>query len=172
MATKKVGTLIKEARTNAGLTQEALARKVKGLTAADIGKAERGEKALTQEQLKLIAKATGVTQKSLLDAAKGTTSTTAKKPASTAKKPASTTASRLTLTATEKKFVESYRNATAKDRKLAKTILDGKYDLKDILMQMLGNKVIGRRDLAAVDIPGAPAEDNIVDLLQFVEEDK
>ena len=69
---KKVGTLIKEARTAAGMTQEQLAKKVKGASAADIGKAERGEKDLTQEQLKAIAKATGVTQKSLLDAAKGT----------------------------------------------------------------------------------------------------
>ena len=68
---KKVGTLIKEARTAAGLTQEQLAKKVAGVSASDISKAERGEKDLTQEQLKAIAKATGVTQKSLLDAAKG-----------------------------------------------------------------------------------------------------
>ena len=40
---KKVGTLIKEARTEAGLTQEQLARKVKGVSASDISKAERGE---------------------------------------------------------------------------------------------------------------------------------
>ena len=70
---KKVGTLIKEARTGAGLTQEQLAKKISGLSASDIGKAERGEKDLTQEQLKAIAKATGVTQKSLLEAAKGKT---------------------------------------------------------------------------------------------------
>ena len=67
---KKVGTLIKEARTEAGLTQEQLARKIKGVSAADISKAERGELELTQAVLKDIAKATGVTQKSLLDAAK------------------------------------------------------------------------------------------------------
>ena len=70
---KKVGTLIKEARTAAGLTQEQLARKVADCSASDLSKAERGEKELTQTQLKAIAKATGVTQKSLLDAAKGTT---------------------------------------------------------------------------------------------------
>ena len=79
---KKVGTLIKEARTAAGLTQEQLAKKVAGVSASDISKAERGEKDLTQEQLKAIAKATGVTQKSLLDAA-----------------------------AEEKKLVEAYRKA-------------------------------------------------------------
>ena len=41
MATKKLGNLIKKARTDAGLTQEELAKKVRGLTAADIGKAEK-----------------------------------------------------------------------------------------------------------------------------------
>ena len=80
----KVGKLIKEARVNADMTQEQLARKVAGVSASDLSKAERGEKDLTQEQLKKIAKATGVTQKSLLDAAKGTTKTTTKK--TTAKK--------------------------------------------------------------------------------------
>ena len=73
MATKKVGDLIKEARTGAGLSQEALARKIDGLTASDVSKAERGEKDLTQAILKEIAKATGVTQKSLLEAPKGAT---------------------------------------------------------------------------------------------------
>ena len=40
----KIGPLIKEARTGAGLTREQLAKKVDGVTAADISKAERGEK--------------------------------------------------------------------------------------------------------------------------------
>ena len=75
MASKTVGTLIKEARTAAGLTQAALAKKVDGVTSSDISKAERGEKELTQAQLKQIAKATGVTQSSLLNAPKGGTST-------------------------------------------------------------------------------------------------
>ena len=70
MAAKTVGTLIKEARTAAGLTQEQLARKIKGVSADDISLAERGKKDFTQAVLKEIAKATGVTQKSLLDAAK------------------------------------------------------------------------------------------------------
>ena len=93
MAAKKVGTLIKEARTAEGLTQEQLARKVAGVSAADVGKVERGEVDFTQAQLKLIAKALGVTQASLLNAPKNTTGT-AKKPAATttAKKPSSTTA--------------------------------------------------------------------------------
>ena len=70
MAAKKVGDLIREARTAAGLTQAGLA-KAAGVTASDISKAERGEKELTQAALKAIAKATGVTQASLLNAPKG-----------------------------------------------------------------------------------------------------
>ena len=99
MAAKKVGELIKEARTKAGLSQEALAKQIDGVSATDIGKAERGEKELTQAALKAIAKATGVTQKSLLEAPKGGAAakktetakkdTTAKK-TTTAKKDSST----------------------------------------------------------------------------------
>ena len=51
MASKKLGTLIRQARTDAGLTQEQLAKKVKGVTASDISKAERGEKELSQDAL-------------------------------------------------------------------------------------------------------------------------
>ncbi|MBO6052635.1 MAG: helix-turn-helix transcriptional regulator [Clostridia bacterium] len=130
-AKKKVGDLIKEARTDAGLTQTALAGKIKGLTASDISKAERGEKELTKDQLKSIAKITGVTQKSLLDAAPGA-STTAKKTSttSTAKKKKTSTSSTASttsvkLTATEKKLVEAYRAADSKTRKNAMNILKG-----------------------------------------------
>lgn len=109
---KKTGALIKEARTNAGFTQEQLARKIKIVSASDIGRAERGEKALTQEQLKAIAKACGITQKSLLDSAKGST---AKKTSSagktTAKKTSSSGSASLTLSAKEKKLIKAYRAA-------------------------------------------------------------
>ena len=103
---KKVGTLIKKARTDAGLTQEQLAKKVTGASASDIGKAERGEKELTQDQLKQVAKATGVTQKSLLDAAKGTQTV---KPASSSS--SSSSSSSMKLSAAEKKLVQLYRKA-------------------------------------------------------------
>ena len=115
---KKVGTLIKEARTNAGLTQEQLARKVKGLSASDISKAERGEKELTQAALKEIAKATGVTQKSLLDAAKGSGTTKKKSSSSAAKKS-------MQLTAAERKLVEAYRDADSDTKKAALAFLKG-----------------------------------------------
>ena len=63
MAAKKGGVLVKEARTAAGLTQEKLAKAAgEGLTAADIGKCERGEADLTTAQLKKIAVACKVTQ--------------------------------------------------------------------------------------------------------------
>ncbi len=135
---KKVGTLIKEARTKAGLTQEQLARKVKGLSASDVSKAERGEKELTQEQLKAIAKATGVTQKSLLDAAKGgTTTTAAKKPA------ASSSGSSMKLTAAEKKIITLYRKADDSARQKALETLEksasGGTDTGDILNNLLGS---------------------------------
>lgn len=120
MATKKVGTVIKEARTAAGLSQEQLARKVAGVSAADIGKVERGEADFTQAQLKSIAKALGVTQASLLNAPKNvstakktssTTSTakktsstaTAKKTGTTAAKKTSSTAKKTSSTSTAKK---------------------------------------------------------------------
>ena len=82
MAAKKVGVLIKEARTAAGMSQETLAKKVNGVSASDIGKVERGEKDLTQAQLKEVAKALGVTQKSLLEAPKNLSASSAKKTSS------------------------------------------------------------------------------------------
>ena len=122
----KVGALIREARTGAGLTQEQLAKKIEGLTAADISKAERGEKELSQARLKEIAKATGVTQSSLLNAAKedaaGKTATAAK------------TASDSGLTAAEKKLLEAYRAAGADAKKNALKILKGEdLEMADIM---------------------------------------
>lgn len=139
MAQKKVGELIKEARTKAGLSQEKLASMIDGLSASEVSKAERGEKDLTQAELKAIAKAIGVTQKSLLEAAgfvssaaKKPAASTAKKPATTAKKPASTAAKKPTakvdeikLTAAEKRFLALYRAASAVVRKDAEAVLKG-----------------------------------------------
>lgn len=140
MAAKNVAVLIREARTGAGLTQEALAKKITGLSASDISKAERGELSLTQEQLKAIAKATGVTQKSLLEApkAKGSTAKTSGK---TSGKTSSKEEKEATLTAAEKKLIKLYRAADSKDRQLAMTILEGKAETGEILMQLLGNKL-------------------------------
>ena len=129
MASKKVGTLIKEARTAAGLTQEQLARKISGLSASDISAAERHQKDLTQEQLKKIAKATGVTQASLLNAAKGTTA-----------KKTSSSKSSMQVTATEKKLVQLYRNADADTKKKVMNLLKENESLAgELLEDLLGS---------------------------------
>ena len=128
MASKKVGTLIKEARTEAGLTQEQLARRISGLSANDISLAERHQKNLTQEQLKQIAKITGVTQTSLLEAAKGSKKTSS----STAAK------SSMRVTATEKRLVELYREADSKTKKAAMKLLRGEeYFAEEVLTNIL-----------------------------------
>ena len=128
MASKKVGTLIKEARVNADLTQEQLARKISGLSASDISLAERGMKDLTQEQLKKIAKLTGVTQASLINAAKGSSG---KKTTSSASR------SSMQVTASEKKLVELYRKASTEDRKAALKALKGEDSLTDDIFEAL-----------------------------------
>lgn len=126
MASKKVGTLIKEARTEAGLTQEQLARKISGLSASDISLAERHQKNLTQEQLKQIAKITGVTQASLLNAAK-----------SSSTKKTTSSKSSMQVTATERKLVELYRDADSATKKEVMKALKGDDSLKDELFDTI-----------------------------------
>ena len=127
MASKKLGNLIKEARIEAGMTQEQLARRVTGADASDISQAERGLKDLTQEQLKQIAKATGVTQASLLNAAKGS------------KKTSSSTANKTSMrvTSTEKRLVELYREADSDTKKAALKLLRGQNYVADELLDTL-----------------------------------
>ena len=153
----QVGALIKEARSGAGLTQEQLANLVDGVTASDISKAERGMKELTQTQLKQIAKATGVTQASLLNAAKAGTAekpAAAKKPAATAKpaaakkpaakkpaakKPAAAKKEEeIKLTAAEKKLLELYRAADKETKEAAVKVLKGEKLDSGILSSLLG----------------------------------
>jgi transcriptional regulator with XRE-family HTH domain len=129
MASKKLGNLIKEARTDAGYTQEELARKISGVSASDISLAERGLGDLTQEQLKKIAKITGVTQASLLDAAKGSSKKTSS--SSTANKTS------MKVTATEKRLVEYYRKADSDTRKRAMNMLKGDNDSTSELLESL-----------------------------------
>ena len=132
MATKKLGNLIREARTGAGLTQEQLAKKVTGISALDISKAERGQKDLTQAQLKAIAKATGVTQTSLLEAAKTSTTT----------KTSSSAGGTVKVTAAEKKMLDAYRKADADTKKAALSLLKGEItNTQAIIGELLGNAV-------------------------------
>ena len=155
---KKVGKLIKAARTGADMTQEQLARKISGLSANDISLAERGEKDLTQAQLKKIATITGVTQASLINAAKEESSSGKKSTAAKAKTPAGAN-STMKVTATERKLVEVYRLADSDTKKRAMNLLKGKEEgvlgsllggvdiadtvedvLGDVLGGLLGNK--------------------------------
>ena len=164
---KKVGKLIKAARTGADMTQEQLARRISGVSANDISLAERGEIDLTQAQLKKIATITGITQASLIDAAKaenGTAKkntakkTTATKKTTTPKTPASAN-STMKVTSTERKLVEAYRLADSDTKKRAMNLLKGKDEgvlgsllggadisdkvedvLEDVLGGLLGNK--------------------------------
>ena len=135
MASKKLGNLIKEARTEAGLTQEQLARRISGVSASDISEAERGLKDLTQEQLKQIARITGVTQASLLNAAKGTKKSTSS---------SSAAKTSMKVTATEKRLVELYREADSATKKAALRLLRG----QDIAAgEVLGSLFEGVTDL-------------------------
>lgn len=137
---KKVGTLIKEARTAAGLTQEALAKKVDGVTASDISKAERHEKELTKDQLKQIAKACGVTQASLLNAGKAAPAKKTAAAKTTTKKTTAAASSSMKLTNAEKKLVELYRKATTEQKEEALKALKGDDDpdLLSVLGDLLG----------------------------------
>lgn len=133
MAAKKLGTLIKEARTKKGLTQAQLGSAV-GMSAQEISRAERGEYEPSEVQLKAIAKATGVTQKSLLEAAKGTSA----KPASS-KPAASKPAASPKLTADEKELLELYRKADEQTKESAKKLLEeGAEQTGGLLANLLG----------------------------------
>jgi len=170
----KVGPLIKQARTDAKLTQEELAAKVDNVSASDISKAERGEKELSQTALKQIAKATGVTQKSLLEAAEkstygssgskktSTSSSSSKKTSasSSSSKKTSTSSSKtssskksdddITLTKTEKQLVELYRAADSDTKKRAIAVLKGETSgsvIGDVGGDLLNSIISGAAEL-------------------------
>lgn len=139
----RLGKLIKQARTDAGYTQEQLARKIRGVSATDISAYERGVSEPTQDTVKDIARATGVTQKSLLDAMPKSTSHSSSSSHSTASK------SSMQVTATERRLVEAYRKATADERKRALAILRGNNPEFDDLMEgvgeFIGDMIFGKK---------------------------
>ena len=172
MATKKntLGELIREARTKAGLTQEKLAAKISGIAANDISKMERGDLVPSQDVLKQIAKLTGVTQSSLLEAAKTARAAAEKKADKTSGKTSGTSAGKTTgktsgsttgktsgktgsttsskkddtgdkLTAAEKKLLEAYRKADSDTRKAAMKVLSG--ESTSLLDTILGGGIPG-----------------------------
>ena len=144
-----VGKLIREARTKAGLTQEQMAKKMGGgMTAAQISRAERGEEPLTQAQLKTVAKITGVTQASLLSAARESKPAKKQTVKSTAKTTAKSTAATASMkvTAAEKKLVEAYRKADSDTRKAALRVLRG--ECGEMVTRLLGKSDNVAEDLA------------------------
>ena len=149
---RKLGDLVKKARTEKGLTQAGLAEKVDGLTASDVSKIERGEKEPVQDILKQMAKALGVTQKSLLDAATGSGKTTSSSKTGTAAKKTSSakktsaikdTIDTLKLTATEKKLVQLYRKADTKTKTAAINLLEGDSNAIELIGALLSAKGSG-----------------------------
>lgn len=119
----KTGDSIRAARTGAKMTQAALAQQV-GLSPGDISKAERGELELPQKALKAIAKATGVTQASLVN---GTVAP---------KAPGA-----LKLTAAETKLIQLYRKATPEQKSDIQRILNGeKTEVEQLVDSLLGDK--------------------------------
>lgn len=122
MAQKKVGALIKEARTAAGLTQEKLAKAAgEKLTAADISKCEQGKADLTTAQLKAVAKACGVTQTSLVNAPKNLTDTAGKSNTAGKKATEKTAAAKTTAAKTTAAKAQTAKTAAAKKDTAKKT---------------------------------------------------
>ena len=180
--TNTVGPMIRKARTGAGITQEQLAKEITGLSASDISRAERGELIPTQEQLKAIAKVTGVTQKSLLDAAKesktdnsssGTSGSTggSKKPAGSTstengKKPAGSTS-----TGTGKKPSDStstgansskIMEVTATERKLVELYRKASTDEKKTVMSILKGEKDTTNEMISALLDGSKKPADIV----------
>ena len=132
MMGKRLGALIRSARTDAGLTQAQLAQRVMGASQTDIGRFERGEAEPSTQVVKDIAKACGVTQKSLLDAMPKTSSS------STA---SSSTGTSVRVTATEKRFLDAYRAASSDQRKLAMRVLKGESSNTDVMLSSIGSMI-------------------------------
>ena len=116
-------TRIKEIRTAAGMSQEALA-KAAGVTTAELSKAERGIKDLAPEKLDAVAKALDVPPESLQDPdpAAGETAKGAS----------------ADLTAEEVELIELYRTADADKRKMAVAILKGTMGSQDYVNFLAG----------------------------------
>ena len=170
---KKLGNLIKEARSAKGLTQAALAEKVGGLTSSDISKIERGEKEPEQEIIKKIAKTLGVTQKSLLDAATGAGKTSTSGKTASAKKTSSSgkttsarktsTSDNLKLSATEKKLVQLYRKADTKTKKAAVNLLEGDSNAIELIGALLSANAKGSGSSSSSS--GASATSDLINAL-------
>ena len=136
----ETGARIRAARKAAGLSQENLGKAVGGISASAISKAERGEKELSPEQLKAIAKTLGIAPETLLEDAE---TDNAAAPSS-----AEEGAAPVTLTPEEQELLAAYRAANADTQKAAVSALKGEKpqvpNLMDLFAGMMGGKGVGK----------------------------
>lgn len=118
---KKLGTLVKAARTDRKLSQAALAEMVDGLSASDVSKIERGEKEPETAVLKSMAKALGVTQTSLLEAASGAGKSGAKAKSSSSGAKASSSAKSSSASGSSSKTTAAKKTASTAKTASSKT---------------------------------------------------
>ena len=157
MAQKKVGELVREARTGAGLTQGKLAEAAgEGLTAADISKCEQGKADLSAAQLKSIAKICGVTQTSLVNAPKNLKATATAKTASAKTSAAKTTTAKTTAAKTTAAKTASAKKTDAKTTS-AKTTAAKKTDAKTTASKKTAAKTTTAKKPAASAAAKKPA---------------
>ena len=132
----EIGVRIRAARKSAGLSQENLAKAVEDVSAYAISKAERGEKELSPEQLKAIARALGVAPEALLGDAEAE--------AVPAPSQAGEPAAPVTLTPEEQELLAAYRAANADTQKAAVSALKGEQphipNLMEAFAGMMGGK--------------------------------
>lgn len=117
-----IGAWLKKARTDAGMTQTALAGMLDGITAADISKAERGLAQLLPKQLDEIAAAIGI-------APEAPAEEKAQEPAP--QSPA--------LTPDTAKLLELYRQADPGTRDAVHVLLKGEMNYQPILTSVLSS---------------------------------
>ena len=132
---KKLGTLVNDARLKKGLSMAALADQVEGLSSAMVGRIERGEAEPSEDVLRAMAKVLGVTQKSLVDAASGTgaaaKTSTAKSTSSKSTSSKSTSAkSTAAKSTTAKKTTSTGTSKTASKAKSSSSKSSSSGDLK------------------------------------------
>ena len=119
-----IGAWLKKARTDAGMTQTALAGMLDGITAADISKAERGLTQLLPKQLEDIAAAIGIAPEA---PAAPAAEEKAQEPAP--QSPAPDTA----------KLLELYRKADPGTRDAVHVLLKGEMNYQPILTSVLSS---------------------------------
>ena len=144
---EQIGAKIREARNNAGMSQEKLAKAADGVSVSDISKAERGLKELTPEQLHSIEAATGAVPGSLIDAGEVVpapvedASADAKDvvSAETNEETALNTPITVTLTSAEKELLDSYKAADVWKQKAVLFLLKGeKPQMQEIMALLAG----------------------------------